>query len=300
MIGIDLGSNSMRICQMDCQTKEVKGFFSKTVRTADGLKSSGIISNEAIERIVLALEEATLAGIDFNDKIYAVTTQALRQANNKEEVIAKIYAKSGVKFEIIDGDKEAYLTLEAVKRRMEILALEPQPFLLLDIGGGSTEIIFVYDTVVITKSFPIGIVTLTQSFDSIEELKVNLPLKMQEMKIFIEEVYAKYGKVGQFLATAGTPTSVASMKLGMTYATYDAKIINGTLISKQDVLLQLERLMVMNHKQRVEVVGVGREDLIATGMLIYDTVFDFSSMQTSLVVDDGLVEGVLIESCKNS
>ncbi len=296
MIAIDLGSNSIRILQMDTQTKKITNHFSKTVRTADGLKSTGVISAEAIERIIASINEAKLQGFDFhNDFVKAVSTQALRVAKNQVEVVEAIYKSTGVKFEIIDGETEAQITLNGVKRRMELLNLCMDSFMVLDIGGGSTELIFVFKDVVVTKSFPIGIVTLTQSYSSLDEIRANIAQEMQEVQKFINEVYAKYGKAKLFLATAGTPTSVASMKLGLNFKTYDKDKINGTVLSHKDVDIEFKKLFAMSKVEKIEAVGEGRDDLIGTGMLIYDSIFIFSGMSESIVVDDGLVEGLLLE-----
>jgi exopolyphosphatase/guanosine-5'-triphosphate,3'-diphosphate pyrophosphatase len=178
---------------------------------------------------------------------------------------------------------------------MELLNLCMDSFMVLDIGGGSTELIFVFKDVVVTKSFPIGIVTLTQSYSSLDEIRANIAQEMQEVQKFIFEVYANHGRVKLFLATAGTPTSVASMKLGMNFKTYDKDKINGTVLYHKDLDIEFKKLFAMSKVEKIEAVGEGRDDLIGTGMLIYDSIFIFSGMNESIVVDDGLVEGLLLE-----
>jgi exopolyphosphatase/guanosine-5'-triphosphate,3'-diphosphate pyrophosphatase len=120
---------------------------------------------------------------------------------------------------------------------------------------------------------------------------------MRGMREFVDEVYAQYGMVERFVAIAGTPTTIASMKLGLTYRTYDAKKINGTVLTKKDLVQQLERLLTMSKQERVECVGVGREDLIASGVLIYEEIFNMTHFHESIVIDDGIREGLAFQGC---
>ena len=299
IIAIDLGSNSLRILKMDCETKERLGEFHKTVKTADGLSHSGLISKEAVERVVLALHEAK-ERLDFSDaRVKAVTTEAIRQANNSDEVLKRIEEQTGVIFEVIDGEQEAIYALSAVQARLKLLGESPKSFMMVDIGGGSTELLFYYgDGKRFSKSFPIGIVTVTQTFKTLPEISNAIPALMNPMKQYYNEVTAQYGEVELFIATAGTPTTVAAMKLGMEYETYDAQKIHGTRLSQKDLVSQLMKLLEMSPEERVRAVGVGRDDLIASGILIYDELYSISGFKESMVIDDGIREGVAFSMCE--
>ena len=154
IIAIDLGSNSLRVLKMNCATKERLGAFHKTVKTADGLAKTGKINDEAIVRVVTALNEAK-EELDFSDaRVKAVTTEAIRQASNGLEVLISIKKQTGVSFEVIDGDTEAKYALRAVQNRLEILGETPKSFMMVDIGGGSTEMLFYYgENQYFSKSF---------------------------------------------------------------------------------------------------------------------------------------------------
>jgi exopolyphosphatase/guanosine-5'-triphosphate,3'-diphosphate pyrophosphatase len=298
IIAIDLGSNSIRFLKLDCKTKKPISTFHKMVKTADGLATTGRISYPALDRIIVAINEAK-EQIDFSDaEIKAVTTEAIRQAVNSQEILDGIRNNTGIEFEIIDGEDEARYALIATKRRLEILGKSPKSFLLADIGGGSTELIFSYGENIISNSFPIGIVTLTQSFKSLGEIADAIPALMNGMRLFCDEVYAKYGKPELFVAMAGTSTTIASLKLNMSYSTYDADRIQGTVLSKNDLLEQLKRLLSMSQKERIKMVGVGREDLITSGILIYEEIYNMAKFDFSTVIDDGVREGVAFEACE--
>lgn len=298
IIAIDLGSNSLRILKMDCETKRTLGEFHKTVKTADNLATTGIISDEAVNRVLIALNEAEEA-LNFSDsKVKAVTTEAIRQASNGDEVLAMIKEQTGIEFEIIDGVAEAKYALSATQNRLQILGKSPKSFMLVDIGGGSTEMLFHYgEDKSFSKSFPVGIVTVTQRFKTLPEISTAIPVLMNPMRAYYNEVISQHGAVELFIATAGTPTTVASMKKGMLYKTYDSNQIHGTSLTQKDLVEQLGKLLGMKPKERIEVVGVGRDDLIASGILIYDELYNISGFKESMVIDDGIREGVAYSMC---
>lgn len=298
MIAIDLGSNTLRVLEYDCTTGKQISEYEKTVKTADGLAQHGMINDAAITRVIAAIREAQVQ-MDFSTStVRAVTTEAVRRALNSKEVLSQIEEETGVAFEIISGDEEARLTLLAVKQRLSKLQYTSESFVLVDIGGGSTELIFHYGNETIAKSFPIGIVTIAQMYETLENIQKVLPEEMLEMQMFCARIYDTRGKIDAFVATAGTPTTVAAMKLGQTYETYDAWKINGTSLGVIELDFYLEKLLAMPFEEREITVGTGRSDLIAAGILIYKQLFFLLGFEHCVVVDDGLREGVAIEGCK--
>jgi len=299
-IAIDLGSNTLRVTKLACKEGVFVASYEKSVKTADRLGETGVISQEAMKRIVCAIEEAK-EEIDFsNTTIKAVTTEAIRQAKNKEEVLAYIAKKTGVFFEIISGETEARLTLNAVVYRLEKLEIKRERFVLVDIGGGSTEIIFHYKEQRVSQSFPVGIVTIAQRYQTLSAIEEALPYEMQAMWRFCEEVYRERGETDALIATAGTPTTVASMKLGLDYAHYDAQKVNGVSLSFSELDFYLNVLLKMPFDVREKMVGTGRSDLITAGILIFKEIYRMTAFESSLVIDDGLREGIALEVCANT
>ncbi len=299
MIAIDLGSNTLRVIQLECKNGKHTAEYEKIVKTADGLAQYGLINDEATIRVISAIKEAQ-EQIDFtSDTVKAVTTEAIRRAKNSDEVLLQIREETGVEFKIISGEEEARLTLLAVKDRLSKLQYASDSFVLVDIGGGSTELIFHYGNETISKSFPVGIVTIAQSYETLENIQDALSKEMFEMQMFCAEVYATKGKVNSFVATAGTPTTVAAMKLGQAYATYDAKKINGTSLERKELDFYLKKLLSLPFEEREIAVGTGRSDLIAAGILIFNQLYSIVEFDTCVVIDDGLREGVAIEACSS-
>lgn len=299
MIAIDLGSNTLRVLEYDCTTGSQIAEYEKVVKTADGLVQYGVINNDATKRVISAIQEAQ-EQIDFSSStVRAVTTEAVRRAVNSDEVLSQIKRETGVTFEIISGEEEARLTLLAVKHRLLTLQHASDSFVLIDIGGGSTELIFHYEKETVSKSFPLGIVTIAQTHETLENIEKVLHKEMAEMQIFCNHLYKSKGKVNTFVATAGTPTTVAAMKLGQNYETYDASKINGISLEIGELDFYLKKLLSMPFGEREIAVGTGRSDLIAAGILIYKQLFSLLGFESCIVIDDGLREGVAIEACRN-
>lgn len=190
------------------------------------------------------------------------------------------------------------MTLLAVKHRLNTLGIE-KSFMLVDIGGGSTEIIFYGNGGnYISKSFPLGIVTLTQKYNDLRIIKEKIEEDSVGIYDFIKTTTKNFDNIDIFVATAGTPTTIAAMKLGMSYESYDSKTINGTIITIDDIDVEFDKLLSSDEKERTYMVGVGREDLITTGVLILKYLLKSADFKECIVIDDGLREGVALEECK--
>ena len=294
VVAIDLGSNTLRVVKYNCLSNNIISEYEKVVRTADSIAKNGTIDKNAQARIVSGLKEAKEL-IGFNDcPLRAVTTEAMRVAQNSLEVLAHIKEQTGVEFEIIDSKHEALYTLKAVKNRLYILNKKINNFVLVDIGGGSTELTFYIDNKVYTKSFSLGIVTVANSAKSLEDIDTILDKKIIDIYTYVQE-YLKYNLT--FIATAGTPTTIASMKLGFTYETYNAKEINGVELKIEELDFYLEKLLLMSKVDKEKTVGVGRDDLIVAGILIFKRIYLALNRDKSIVIDDGLREGVALSLC---
>lgn len=297
MIAIDLGSNSLRMIRRDCETKEFTHEYEKIVKTAERLHSEGIISPEAVKRILQGFKEAS-ESFDFkNEPCVAVTTEAMRRASNAQEVLDTIEQEIGVRFEIIGAHKEADLTLLGVETRLEDLGFRGS-FLLVDIGGASTEIIFKKGNLRESKSFPVGIVTMASKYPSRSELNDHLVSELSQIRAYAHEYYKREDKPDFFVATAGTPTTIAAFKQGMTYDSYEADRINGSTLNNFDCINALQDLLALSFDERARYVGVGREELIISGVMIYASLFRLLDYETSVIIDDGLREGLAISACQ--
>jgi len=289
---IDLGSNSFRVLIYDCKNHKGIGDFETSVGTADKLEETGKISSEAVNRIINAINTSIKKLHYTPHKAIARTTAAMRKASNSQEVLDQIKEQTNIDFKIIEPVEEARLTLLAVVYALKRHQLNDKKFILVDIGGGSTELIIKDRYKIYKKSFDVGIVTLSQTKNNIEVLS-QYKIKMKE---FIDSYNLNLDEF-DFISTAGTPTTIAALKLGMNYSTYDKHQINGTKVTLDD-LENCLNIFKNNTPQYLEnLVGTGRQDYIVTGVNIYQTIFDILEKNSSVVFDDGLREGIAINSC---
>ncbi|WP_419769753.1 MAG: exopolyphosphatase [Candidatus Marinarcus sp.] len=293
VISIDLGSNSFRVLKYDFSNHEILDDFHEVVGMADGLIKSGFISNEAQNRVIAAIKKASKL-LDFEPKnAVCVTTAAMRIASNNQEVLKKFKEETGAIFKIIDGDEEARLTLLAIKYALKREKIKSEKFIVLDIGGGSTEIIIHNKDEFFAKSFPFGIVTLTQKHNDIIKVQEELHALKKEIKTYLAHLNMDLSQY-TFVATAGTPTTVAAVKLGLDAYAYDKNRINGTKVFMSDLQDVLELFQKKPIEELTQLVGKGRVEFIEVGILIYKTIFEVLNKNESIVFDDGLREGVAI------
>lgn len=284
MIAIDLGSNTIRFIEFDGELWRKS--YEKIVRTAENLHQTQRIGEGAIGRIIDAIDEAKQL-FDFSQPIRAYTTAAMRLADNSTETLERIAKSTGILFEIIDGEKEAILTLNAVRNRLNVLGIEPSSFVLADIGGGSTELTRYCDDNVETVSLNYGIVTLSEAGES------DLDEKIQTFKKAVQKSVPN--QPSTLVLTAGTPTTIAAYLCGMDYETYDPLKINGYRLRISDCYRVYDELLSMDDALRTRYVGVGRENLIIAGILMVCAIYEALGAEEAIIIDDGLREGIALE-----
>lgn len=277
MIACDLGSNTFRVVELDKCTKERVREFEKIVKTAEGIAHSGKIGDGAIQRVISAIHEAQKEFDLTHAK--AVATAAMRKASNSTEVLKAIFEATGLEIEIIDGTQEASFVRIAIENRLKTA----EDYVVMDLGGGSTELIFKEDD----RSFDVGIVTIVDKY-SLEFIEEGIEKEFEVLKRYVQSVK----KPEIFVATAGTPTTVAAFLKGMDYESYDYKKINGTILTLVQVEDALKQLLEMSEKERIRWVGVGRDDLIIAGILMFIKIVEYFDFSEVVVIDDGLREGV--------
>lgn len=291
-----MGSNTVRAVKYDCQSGEKIATYEKIVKTADKTHATKLINDEAKARVRAALQE--IRERMGEDKAVAAATAVYRRTKNGAEFLQELYEEFDVKATIVDGETEAALTAIAVENAMTFTEEGKESFLLVDIGGGSTEIIFKKGDRLTMESFDVGIISLSQKYKGFDALQKGVKKECSELKEFIKDTMYAFLKPKVFCATAGSPTTVAAIKLGMDYETYDGAKINGTIISEGDVDKIFTKLLKISEGERSKLVGVGREDLIIAGILIFKEIFDASGFRECTVFDDGLREGVALSVCK--
>lgn len=293
---IDIGSNSFRILigSFDGSISVIKKDLI-TVRLAEGMTSSCLITNDAISRAIKAflLFQSYIKEYKV-EKIRVCGTEAVRRAKNNSELRVHCHHILGSSLEVIDGAEEAFLTQKGIFHAMKP-SLEKNS-LIVDVGGGSTECIFSDPYQLPATSFPIGALTFTEKYfveDPVSEGQIN------QAALYIEETIrsaivplTKF--TPQVIGSGGTATALSALNLGL--QCYDADRVQGSRISYPDLLSLFKRLSRLSAHDRSLLPGLdeGRGKIILGGALIYCVLMDILSTSSLYISDYGLLEGIFL------
>lgn len=304
---IDVGTHNCRMLIARVRSRHrfrIVESFSRTVCLGEGLAATGRLSEAAMGRTLAALRVCA-ARIHAHGvvRMRAVATEACRRAENGEDFLDRVAAATGILLEPISPEEEAELTLAGC------LGLIDPSFantLLFDIGGGSTEIVWLQQRpalppkVLALKSLPVGVVTVAERFrgERIDRaaFEVMTGLVDHLLQPFAETAAiaaaASRGEV-QMVGTSGTVTTLAAVHLGL--RRYDRARVDGLVIDFRDIKRVSERLIAIDYAARVAVPCVGREraDLVVAGCAILDAICRTFPIGRLTVADRGIREGLL-------
>ncbi|GAB7140831.1 exopolyphosphatase [Deferribacterales bacterium RsTz2092] len=297
--GIDVGSNSVRMLIADVQAgKIVKKIYSgrALTRLSAGIEKTGKLSPAGVEK-TLDLFKTFAENIKKYkaDKVIAVATSAVREASDSVAFLSKA-AELGIPLIAISGEQEAYYTYKGVVSSM---AQVPSPALVYDIGGGSTEFIYVKDGQLLYNiSVPIGVVKLSDKFgfQNITDASVHKACK----DYLLEKFNDVAGKISTFekpkvlIGVAGSVTTIAAVDAATT--SFKPDEIEGYVLRQDNIAQILTTLCAMTGADRLKVAGVeaGREDLIPAGIIAIQVIMSLFNQTESHVSVYGLREGVTI------
>jgi exopolyphosphatase/guanosine-5'-triphosphate,3'-diphosphate pyrophosphatase len=306
LAGIDIGTNSLRLLVAEVGP----GSFSKRyldrkiTRLGQDLDSTGRLSPDAAERSLDALLDF-MASIRRHAALHikAVGTSALRNASNAAAFLVNVKKRTGLDINVISGEEEARLTLLGVAHALKgpgaVKGSSPASVLVLDVGGGSTEIILTSSgSEPMIASLPLGAVYLTERF-----IKQDPP-SSHEIEVLRREIRAlldqhaggmRPGPGGKFVGTAGTITTLAAMDQEL--AEYNPEKINQYTITKETIDAIIHRLSTSTLEQRRAIPGLekGREDIILAGAVVTQELMKQFGFSTMLVSDWGLQEGLVLD-----
>jgi exopolyphosphatase/guanosine-5'-triphosphate,3'-diphosphate pyrophosphatase len=310
LAGIDIGTNTIRLLVAETSASSHREIHSSRTITRLGqdLDRTGRLAPEAQERSFRALQEfAGIIGRHSVVRTAAVGTSALRNAANAREFIAEAKRRTGLDIMIISGEEEANLTLLGVRRALSpARGADADPLataLVIDIGGGSTELIVTRQGVASSmESLPLGAVYLTERFvqhdpPTQEELSHLRKAVTRELDT-LPATSMHPGSLATCAGTAGTITTLAAMDQGL--AVYDPDRINGSILQKDALDRMVDRLTAATLEQRRMIAGLeaGREDIILAGAIITQEIMDRCGARELLVSDWGLREGIVFDLCE--
>ncbi|WND02162.1 Ppx/GppA phosphatase family protein [Temperatibacter marinus] len=305
---IDLGTNNCRllIAKPTANGFRVIDAFSRIVRLGEGLESSGMLSEAAMDRTIDALkicaEKLARRGVTT---MHHVATEACRVAKNSDEFIKRVKQETGINIDVISAADEARL---AVMGCQSLISRGNRHALVFDIGGGSTELIWVSISrnnkteIKGWTSVPWGVVNLSEKYGteagdiSAEDYRSMVNVVYDHILAF-EEAYkirdiVKRSKV-QFLGTSGTVTTLASLHMNL--ARYDRSKVDGAWMQARDIRRLSNEVAAMTYAERSAqpCIGEERADLVVAGCAIIEAVLGMWPVNSLRVADRGIREGIL-------
>ena len=302
---LDLGTNN---CRLLVARPTHSGFrvidaFSRIVRLGEGVSKTGMLSQEAMDRCISALQVCA-SKLKWRDvkRSRLIATEACRITGNGAEFIDRVARETGLELEIIDPETEARL---AFSGSAALIEPECDHALVFDIGGGSTELMWVKVSkgeheLVEWVSLPAGVVTVAEGFGGIEVTPESyLAMKNHALPLLEDFATRVANRVGagvvpdHLLGTSGTVTTIAGVHLGL--RRYDRSKVDGCWMNIDEVTAVTQSLVGMSYEERASSPCIGREraDLVLAGCAIFDAIKDLWPAPRIRVADRGLREGIL-------
>ena len=330
---LDLGTNN---CRLLIATQRGEGFrivdsYSRIVRLGEGLGQTGRLAEGAMDRALAALEVCAgkirrrgaavllylpgMALLAFHLGVRAVATQACRSAANGPEFIARAAERTGLRLAVISPREEARLSVAGC---LDLLDHAAQAALVIDVGGGSTELSWIDLTafgpdfapgraalarsVKAWLSVPIGVVSLAERFPeqtlgAAGSFRCMVELMKAEIAAFpgaeaFREIFA--AGHAHLVGTSGAITSLAGLHLRL--ARYDRSRVDGLWMSHEECAAVADRLLGLTTAERAAqpCIGPDRADLVLAGAAILQAVQELWPCKRVRVADRGLREGLLL------
>ena len=291
---IDLGSNSTRLLIADITNGTLTTIYKEhqVTRMADKLSESKIISKEATKRVLKVLA-GYFKTINKNnvENIQIVGTAALRDAKNSQEITQLIEKKFGFEVDVVSGEEEGVLTSVGVLNSLGSL----ENFLIVDIGGRSTEFIYDYDKKIISKSINIGVVSLSELFfDKLPPSEKAVLLAREYIESQLLESNGFDGRL--MVGVAGTFTSLASIFLEQTQ--FNEKEIHLTELKNEDVFKISNELLHLNEPQiitKYKGLDPKRAKTIQAGILLAKEIISKYNVNSIKVSNSDILEGLILK-----
>ncbi len=302
---VDCGTNSIRLLVADVDGGGARAELREldrrmeVVRLGEGVDRTGRLSSAALERTFAACERyARILGDLAVERVRFVATSASRDAGNRDAFAAGVRARLGVEPEVISGDEEAALSFAGATRELDRERF-PAPYLVLDIGGGSTEFVLGDVAPVAARSVDIGCVRLTERHlqsDPATPGEVARARADIDAAITLAQQTVPLAEARTLVGLAGSVTTVAAMALDL--PAYDANAIHLTRLVAENVRDVTARLLGATRLERgaLPFMHPGRIDVIGAGALILAAVVERAGVEEVLVSEHDILDGIAL-SC---
>ena len=299
---LDIGTVTCRLLVADVEGGRVSEVAKEYAITdlGVGVDASGRLADDAMERVLATVDRyrETLDRCDTDERpLIAMATSAARDAANADEFTARL-AERGVTLAVIPGEREAALTFTGASADFP-----GENLLVVDIGGGSTEIVAGCrgETPVASRSFNVGCRRVTERFLTDE---VPTPAQMDaarawvraEMAPYFEALAARGFTIDRVVAVAGTATSVVAVREAM--AVYDSNRVHRAVVTSAELRAIEESLAALPLEKRKATVGLDpkRAGVIVAGLVILEEVLDLAAADAYTVSESDILNGMILEA----
>lgn len=300
---IDCGTNSIRllVAETDPETGHLNDLTRqmRIVRLGQGVDKTGLLDPEAIERTLEATREyREMIGRLGADRLRFVATSASRDATNRQIFVDGVRDLLGIEPEVIPGSEEAALSFAGAGRSVPVEAA--RPMLVVDIGGGSSELVLGDSTVEQSISINMGSVRVTEKFlahcdpaTGIDAASREAACAWIDAQLDEAEASINLRRVGTLVGVAGTVTTVTAQALGLEM--YQPERIDGAALSVEEHQTAIDFMVEqpVAVKAALGFMPAGREDVIAAGALIWERII---RRVATRVAEDGRELGMIVTS----
>ena len=292
---IDCGTNSIRLLVADISDgnfREVTRDM-EIVRLGQGVDATGQFDPEAIERTLAATRKyAEVIQSKGAEKIRFCATSATRDASNRQLFIDGVREILGIEPEVIPGTEEAALSFMGATKELKHAEM---PYLVVDIGGGSTEFVLGNEEVKYAKSVNIGCVRMSERHLKVQPPK---PLDVQNAIVDIDAAISEASHIvplkeaKTLIAVAGTATTVAAAALDL--KEYDRHSIHLSRIPAKKVIEVAQRFQLMSRDEiaALPYMHPGRVDVIAAGSLVLSRVMIATGADEFVASESDILDGI--------
>ncbi|GAA2259610.1 Ppx/GppA phosphatase family protein [Kitasatospora cystarginea] len=299
---IDCGTNSIRllIADLDPETGAIADRDRRMIinRLGQGVDKTRRLAPEALERTFAACREYAAVIAEHGvgpDRIRLVATSASRDAENAEEFRKGVREILGVEPRVVSGEEEAHLSFIGATKELTGGAFEP-PYLVFDVGGGSTEFVLGHEDVEAARSVDIGCVRITERHFAGAELPTlsQISAAQADIRAALDQAseVVPLDRAATLVGLAGTVTTVAGIALGL--PEYDSAAIHHSRLSVEAVREVTGRLLSSTHEQRaaIPVMHPGRADVIAAGALVLLEIMERTGAAEVVVSEHDILDGI--------
>jgi len=294
---IDVGTNSTRLLVAEDQAEGFRSIERRMTitRLGQGVDQRRVLAPEALERTFATIADyAATCGELGVERLRVTGTSAVRDAHNRDEFFDGVRRLTGAPAELLSGEEEARATFLGTLSDLH----EQGPVLVVDIGGGSTELIVGAREPERLVSLEVGCVRMLEKHlhsdpptkDEISALRVDV---MEQLEGARAELKVPAG--ARLIGVAGTVTQLATLKTGL--PVYDPDVTHHFVLSHGDVRLLAKRLESLTYAQRkrVKALEPGRADVIVAGAEILLCVMEMFDAPEVLVSEKDILDGLVIQ-----